>query len=304
MERSSKSDEKPKAQDEETSADDSKVDGRQGESEAEQNVDTASRSSHADGASALVPDDSCILFGRGKGTNNRPANRKMRRIIDRYRNEYQSVGRGEKLKLVKRVHEEIVEEGMKFLRQEGENTWVEVEVADAVKKVGHALRCNRNDKAQKNPGQPSHPNAFENSLSIPRAAAMPQVGIFPGSTMASASLGSNLLGQRDLAGIPPNVLQNSLLDSALLGVPGVPSFASLGGLYPSLSLESQLMEMGIRNRLHEEALLSTLAAPLGSGLSAEQLRALIDREHQLRQIMLLNDPSASPRQPPSGSPPI
>ncbi|CAJ1949608.1 unnamed protein product [Cylindrotheca closterium] len=93
------------------------------------------------GTVKVRPDDSSILFGRGKAYNSHPGNLKMRSVLDKYRDEYRQSLKGEKCKLVRKVHDELVGQGMKFMKQaEGGHGWVEVDLTAAVQKVGLSLR--------------------------------------------------------------------------------------------------------------------------------------------------------------------
>lgn len=99
-------------------------------------------SSSSERASLFCVDDKDILFGRGKGVNEHPGNKRMRRIMNKYRGQYHSRERGEKCLLVRRVYNELISGGTRFLRRiEGqEDGWEEVSVKVAVDKVGHCLR--------------------------------------------------------------------------------------------------------------------------------------------------------------------
>ena len=88
-----------------------------------------------------LPSDNSILFGRGRAYNSHPGNLKMRLILDKYRDEYRRALKGEKAKLVRRIYDELVAGGMKFMKQVEEGqAWVEVDMNSAIQKVGHSLR--------------------------------------------------------------------------------------------------------------------------------------------------------------------
>jgi len=158
------------------------------------------------------PDESCILFGRGKSCNNHLGNIRMRRIIDRYRDQYQMSVRGEKYKLVRKVYDELVDAGMKFLKPaEGQDGWVEVDIEAAIQKVGHALRSSRgvnNPKAAKSErfpvgngklsGANAGPTAGEklknSSVAAPTGSVQEQIVGFRGRPSLSTQVSSNLRG--------------------------------------------------------------------------------------------------------------
>mmetsp|Transcript_15419 Transcript_15419/g.37979 ORF Transcript_15419/g.37979 Transcript_15419/m.37979 type:complete len:303 (+) Transcript_15419:163-1071(+) len=291
MKRSFKSEEQASAQ-EPSSVDESQNDDPPDDSEVGPQNDLMDKSNHSDSASGIVPDDNCILFGRGKGTNNRPANKRMRLIIDKYRDEYHIAKRGGKCKVVRKAHGELVERGMKFMKQaEGESTWVEVDTDAAIQKVGHALRSTKQDKQQKEIVRRSPPSVSNN----PSLAQEAQAALHGGSIQASApTFGeANMLAQRGLTGMPLPVVPNMLLDSAF-GVTGIRGYAALGTSSPLFSLESNhLMEMEM-NRLRSAVPMSMGVAALRhgnlSGLSTSQLLLLIEEEQRIRQI-LQNDSS-------------
>ncbi|CAJ1940750.1 unnamed protein product [Cylindrotheca closterium] len=92
-------------------------------------------------AAEFVPDGNTILFGRGKACNYHPGNQRMRSIISNYKTQYRSASKGEKSKLVRKVYDELVGGGMKFIKQtEGGDGWEEVDESAAIQKVGHVLR--------------------------------------------------------------------------------------------------------------------------------------------------------------------
>ena len=120
-------------------------------SEERSKTSDATRAS-SNAVASLLPDENSILFGRGKSCNNHQGNIKMRRIINRYKDEYQTSVRGEKYQLVRRVYGELVDAGMKFLKPtDGQDGWMEVGVEAAIQKVGHALRNTRDGNTKKIP---------------------------------------------------------------------------------------------------------------------------------------------------------
>jgi hypothetical protein len=85
-----------------------------------------------------------IIFGRGKGFQRHPGNQRMREIIDRYKEQYQSLERTRKRNLVEAVYNEIVEGGARFLtKSPDEDTFFVVDVPTALQKVSNTLRCKK-----------------------------------------------------------------------------------------------------------------------------------------------------------------
>ncbi|CAJ1969190.1 unnamed protein product [Cylindrotheca closterium] len=98
--------------------------------------------------SSSIADANHVLFGRGKRCTNNPGNQRMRKILDKYRVRYFGASCAEKRKLIRKAYKEIIEGGVKFLKQtESEDEWVEVDVELAIQKVGHSLRCRRSCKS-------------------------------------------------------------------------------------------------------------------------------------------------------------
>ncbi|KAL3940720.1 MAG: hypothetical protein SGBAC_004791 [Bacillariaceae sp.] len=223
----------------------------------------------------------------------------MRAIINNYRDQYHTAERGEKCKLVRKVHDELVERGMKFLKQvEGETTWLEVDNDMSIQKVGHALRSTKQDKQQKESVRPNQPSV-SNNPPLAQEVQEAHTTLHGGQIQASATAlaEANLFAHRGLAGMPLPLGSNLRWDSAVGSTRG-PGFAALGASHPLLSLDrSHLMEMEI-NRLRSVVPMSmgVAPAPLGnmSGLSTNEFLLLIEREQRLRQ-MLLHDASVWPR---------
>mmetsp|Transcript_15417 Transcript_15417/g.37971 ORF Transcript_15417/g.37971 Transcript_15417/m.37971 type:complete len:283 (+) Transcript_15417:1058-1906(+) len=233
--------------------------------------------------------DNCILFGRGKACNNHPANKRMRLIIDRYRDDYQTAGRGNKRKLVQKVHQELVETGMKFLKQEeGVDGWIEADADEAINKVGHALRCHRRGRCKNEAGSDhDQPNvvahvvsaaAYSDASTHAQILQNKSAGVFreniagplavPSMSTAAAarflSSGTNL-GHQELLGSALSIASNPLLS---LG--SIPMQMDLTSLYTGAS-----------------ASIGLAAPPVAlNGLSSVDMYVMIEREHQLRQAML------------------
>ena len=85
-----------------------------------------------------------ILFGRGKGYQNHPGNRRMREIIEKYKRDYHSLKRSAKRKMVEAVYNEITSDGSRFLKKlDNEDGFVMVDAPVALQKVSHTLRCRK-----------------------------------------------------------------------------------------------------------------------------------------------------------------
>lgn len=86
-----------------------------------------------------------VVFGRGRGYQNHPGNKRMREIIEKYKTRYHSLKRDGKRHLVELVYNEISEGDIRFLKKlDAEvNTWVIVDRPIALQKVTHTLRCRK-----------------------------------------------------------------------------------------------------------------------------------------------------------------
>lgn len=87
-----------------------------------------------------------IIFGRGRGFQEHPGNRRMRTIVGRHKAEYRDLEISQKRGLVESVYDEIVANGARFLHKQGETEedgYVIVEVPVALQKVRNLLRCKK-----------------------------------------------------------------------------------------------------------------------------------------------------------------
>ena len=145
-----------------------------------------------------------ILLGRGKRHQNHPGNVRFRQIVNRHKEEYNTMKRPDKWSKVQSVHSEIVKNGARFLKSlDNEDSWVVVPKSVAQQKVCHTLRCKRNVKKIA---------TVTTEVAAGRQGDSDTVGV-SSSLLASTSLhpasGSraltfaNLLGYRNMAGIQP-----------------------------------------------------------------------------------------------------
>ena len=94
---------------------------------------------------ALLPADvqpNDIVFGRGKGYHGHAGNERMRNIINKYKMQYHSIDRSQKRDLVEVVHDEIVQDGARFLVK-ASSGYEEADRTMALQKVSNALRCKK-----------------------------------------------------------------------------------------------------------------------------------------------------------------
>lgn len=99
-----------------------------------------------EGVTDLRDDD--IVFGRGKFSLNRKGNIRMRKIVKKYKTQYQNINRRPvKNELLQIVYREIIENGARFLSRNDDDNWEVVEKSVALKKVSQRLR----DKSDESP---------------------------------------------------------------------------------------------------------------------------------------------------------
>eukprot|EP00980_Cylindrotheca_fusiformis_P000065 scaffold19_cov114-Cylindrotheca_fusiformis.AAC.12 len=89
-----------------------------------------------------------ILLGRGRGFQDHIGNKRMRAIVDKYKEKYHSVKRSKKRGIVEEVYREIIEGGARFLiKPTGSRTagpgFVMVDEEVAIQKVNNTLRCKK-----------------------------------------------------------------------------------------------------------------------------------------------------------------
>jgi hypothetical protein len=82
-----------------------------------------------------------VLYGRGSWTNSHPGNVFFRALVDEYRMEYATAGRGRKTSVSKKVVRLIRNNHGRFLKKdEDDDLWFEVGDQKAIEKTGQTLR--------------------------------------------------------------------------------------------------------------------------------------------------------------------
>eukprot|EP00980_Cylindrotheca_fusiformis_P000073 scaffold19_cov114-Cylindrotheca_fusiformis.AAC.20 len=89
-----------------------------------------------------------ILLGRGRHYQDHDGNKRMRAVVDKYKEQYHAVRRSKKRGLVEAVYREIIHGGARFLKKmTRSNTdgdvFVVVDDEIAIQKVNNALRCKK-----------------------------------------------------------------------------------------------------------------------------------------------------------------
>ena len=92
-------------------------------------------------AADIFPRDGDILFGRGGRTNHHPGNKRLREVVNKYRDTYNSAKKTDKPKVSKLIVSALFEAGSRFLRMnEVTGRWEDVGDKRAAEKVSQTLR--------------------------------------------------------------------------------------------------------------------------------------------------------------------
>ncbi|CAJ1966399.1 unnamed protein product [Cylindrotheca closterium] len=92
----------------------------------------------------LIPTQQDVVFGRGKGSHDRPGNLRMRAIIRSHKNEYAEARKSKKREIAELVYSEITQDGARFLYQNQEkNAYAIVTLNLALQKLSNTLRCRK-----------------------------------------------------------------------------------------------------------------------------------------------------------------
>ena len=108
---------------------------------------TPDTSSSSSSGVILEPGPFDVVFGRGKGNQNRPGNARLRVVVNMYMEQYEQADRIGKTTISENVIRIIQDSSGKFLREDtsaNDGGWVEVtDLEEVRKKVSHAFRARR-----------------------------------------------------------------------------------------------------------------------------------------------------------------
>ncbi|CAJ1946401.1 unnamed protein product [Cylindrotheca closterium] len=155
-------------------------------------LDSVRNQGAAKGTTELRDDD--IAFGRGHFSQNHEGNIRMRKIVEKYKIQYQNLRRPLKRELLQIVYREITENGARFLRRNEENKWEVAGKSNALKKVNQTLQSKK---------RVDSPSLF---LSEPTSRVMPRSIVAPHSLESSLRPRSNLMSMPQHPTIPRNLL--------------------------------------------------------------------------------------------------
>ena len=120
-------------------------------------------------SSKLEPTDQDVTCGRGKGSYNRPGNRRFRDIVHRNMPSYLSCSsKLDKTIILNTIIAEVQLYGGRFLKHTKKEGWFEISDEQAREKVGHAMReaiSSANKNADKQEGEVTRKEGFHNKQS-------------------------------------------------------------------------------------------------------------------------------------------
>lgn len=82
-----------------------------------------------------------VLCGRGKSLDDHPGNRDFRAKMRNYCNRYVQAGRREKAMILSLLTNDVVRNGVRFLKKNLTGNWVELDVDEMKQKVNHYTYC-------------------------------------------------------------------------------------------------------------------------------------------------------------------
>mmetsp|Transcript_26857 Transcript_26857/g.65270 ORF Transcript_26857/g.65270 Transcript_26857/m.65270 type:complete len:330 (-) Transcript_26857:214-1203(-) len=204
-----------------------------------------------------------IIFGRGKGYQDHPGNKRMRAIIRQYKEEYNTIHRSRKRDLVEAVYSEITQGGARFLHKSSEeDVFVVVDIPIALQKVRNTLRCKKSGMVPTDDDEAvaSAAAVAEGSVTVPKGTD-PKVGA------VSSAVGMQGLLPLDFAGLSGHPLASQvglMSQSSMVQSPQLEP-AMLPPMHPATN---PLSNGGL---LANNLLSQTHFARLGGGLGGMQL---------------------------------
>lgn len=107
-----------------------------------------------------------VICSKMKFAFNHPGNAAFRKLVRKYRAQYQSARREEKSKYISYIRQAILQEGGKFLKQGEGESLVYMNESQTNEKISHALRCCNMPPVRKSPKKKER--TFEYFLQIQR----------------------------------------------------------------------------------------------------------------------------------------
>mmetsp|Transcript_19615 Transcript_19615/g.37094 ORF Transcript_19615/g.37094 Transcript_19615/m.37094 type:complete len:327 (-) Transcript_19615:27-1007(-) len=232
-----------------------------------------------------------VLMGRGAAVIGNEGNRRFRKLIQKFKSEYDATRiRQEKDRIARKIVENIISRGGRFLKKietpaqmelykvkAGKTAWAIVQEAVVLQKVKQAFR---DDRRSLDEGDSNH-SPQQGGISSPALLKPAHGGGLPKSSpLGGAGLMDSLLGDSSLLGNP------SLVNAALMmNTSTAASSSSLGSFLPfhhQQLLNNQLDSQMIAQLLYaRQQQLDPLAALRNQALLAEENRRVL----LLRQVL-------------------
>ena len=138
--------------------DDTKLDIKMVERHNYERATTGTPDTSSSSTVTLEPGPFDVVFGRGKGNQNRPGNARLRVVVNMYMEQYEQADRIGKTTISENVIRIIQDSSGKFLREDtsaNDGGWVEVtDLEEVRKKVSHAFRARRAAQQKEQQQQP------------------------------------------------------------------------------------------------------------------------------------------------------
>jgi hypothetical protein len=96
---------------------------------------------------STAPRNFDVLLGRGKSCQNHGGNIRFRKWLDGYHEEYDKTPRNKRRLIVQQLSTILLRAGVRFLKEEENNKWVEADPVEAEKKISQLFRSIRKVKA-------------------------------------------------------------------------------------------------------------------------------------------------------------
>mmetsp|Transcript_36604 Transcript_36604/g.88363 ORF Transcript_36604/g.88363 Transcript_36604/m.88363 type:complete len:570 (-) Transcript_36604:6039-7748(-) len=252
---------------------------------------TASTSSDGEDQTIVATEDRSkddVLCGRGIPFQKWPGNQRMRRIVQKHRQEYAGAKRHEKGVIVQRVIREIKEGGARFLHplvedvaQDEVEQWVEAKNDYVYEKVSHAMRQKKRKSITAKSTKSLSSSSSRQGMGRPVGTGRKGVE----STNATSLQASQI-------GLPVDVDAHPFSNPGTIGGGGVAgmhsALAGLGGLPGGTSLPTSMLNMNVfQSSMHplptrQDLLASPTDVP---SLPGDELQKLL-RIEQLRRQQL------------------
>ena len=179
----------------------------------------------------IIPSRNDVLFGKGKPVQYHLGNMRFGELLEKNVEQYFSTRRRkEKVAIVTAIIEEVKKGGGRFLRQDNDGIWEEVDSRTAFDRVGHGLR-NRKGQTVTILNQKKTPSEKRNSKAVVSnnkgSFLTSDSGDDSQSTKACDGSVTKKIKRQSLNAIEPQILEDIDLDPSLFVPIALDSFANV-----------------------------------------------------------------------------